>query len=149
MKMRMNYRCLGTTVTMALLTATLANAQLKIVAHTIEANYCNYVGAMKTGQLIIDSLDLYEQLEFEDAYGDRCMPFNDIDFKKNILVGFTFRGSNCDTRIEMSRILKQETRYLIQFVTGPNHVCRDMKYRFAWFVIERPEGEFEIAFERL
>lgn len=142
-------KCLKITLVAVLLIPAWADGQIKIVAQTISGPYCRYVGGMENGQLIIDSGDKYDEMEFRDLYDDPCLPFDDIDFSKNILVGFGFRGSSCDTQIEWSRLLRQENRYLIQFRTGPNHVCRDFRIGFAWFVIEMPIGEFEIAFERL
>ena len=64
-------------------------------------------------------------------------------------MGYKYRGSNCDERIEFSAIRQEEESYAIQFATSPLHVCRDSLLRIAWFVIDRPERLMKFRFERL
>jgi hypothetical protein len=141
-------KCLGTILAIAFLTPILSRGQIKISADTLCGN-CRYIASLKTNKIIIDSQEKYDQAEFVNNFDERCVPFEEIDFDKSILVGVKYRGSNCDSGIQWSTIEETEKGYLIQFATSPNHVCRDLSYPIAWFVVDKPSGKVDITFERV
>jgi hypothetical protein len=142
-------RCLGIIFVIPLLIPSLSSGQIKITADTLSNNSCGYVARIKTGKIIIDSQEQYEQAEFINNHNGKCVPFDEIDFNKSMLVGFQYRGSNCDSGIKWSTIMETDTGYRIQFATTPNHVCRDLTYLIAWFIVDKPQGKVDIAFERV
>lgn len=141
-------RHIGIFLAMALLIPTLASAQITIAADTILQD-CKLVTSFKTDRIIIDSQEKYDETEFIDNFDQACVPFGEIDFDKSILVGFKFRGSNCDRGIHWSAIVETDNGYRVQFATGPNHICRDLYYPIAWFIIDKPQGKADITFERV
>jgi hypothetical protein len=124
----------------------LSHGQTLIKADTIAVG-CVDVYRTKKDKFIITTRSDYEDSEFFTSSGE-CLPFGDIDFDTSILVGFKFQGSNCDRSIQWSRIVSKGDDYLIQFVTQPNHVCRDLQYRLAWFILDKPSRKMELSFER-
>lgn len=131
-----------------LLISILAEGQVLIIADTISLN-CVEVYRTRTDKFIITSQSEYERSAFFTGYGDGCSPFSDINFEKCILAGFKYRGSNCDIRIDWSTIVERDNEYLVQFSTSPNHVCRDLQSRIAWFIIDKPQRKVNMAFERV
>jgi len=123
-----------------------SHGQILIKADTIAID-CRDVYKTKKDKFIITTQSDYEKSEFFTS-GDTCLPFGDIDFDTSILVGYIFQGSNCDRNIQWSRIVFNGDNYLIRFVTSPNHVCRDLQYRLAWFILEKPLRKIEVSFER-
>jgi hypothetical protein len=123
-----------------------SHGQIQIKADTIAVD-CGEVYRMKKSIFIITTQSEYEASEFFTSY-DRCLPFYDIDFDASILVGYKFQASNCDRRIQWSRVVSNGDDYLIQFATWPNHVCRDSRYRLAWFILDKPPRKINVSIER-
>jgi hypothetical protein len=129
------------------------NAQIQIVADTISLD-CQHIFAhvLKNDVFLIASQNEYEESEFFTSDNDgECLPFKDVDFDKNMIVGYKYDGSsNCDQTIKWSAIVINENNYLIQFSTWPNNVCRDMGFRVAWFILSKPTSPtYDIKFERI
>lgn len=123
-----------------------SQGQILIKADTI-AGDCRDVYRIKKDKFIITTQRDYEDSEFFTGYTG-CLPFVDIDFDTCMLVGYKFQGSSCDRSIQWSRIVSNGDDYLIQFVTQPNHVCRDSQYRLAWFILNKPSRKIDVSFER-
>jgi hypothetical protein len=139
---------LKATITLSLiLSITSSHAQVKIVSDTLSIQCMAY--KLKKDRYLFTSQAELEQSEFFTEYDIECLPFSDIDFGENILLGYRYRGSNCDTRIQWSTIKENDGGYLLQFHTQPNHVCRDLNLRIAWFMISKPSKVMEIAIERI
>lgn len=124
----------------------LSHGQILIKADTIAVD-CRDVYRTKKEIFIVTTQNDYENSEFFSSSGG-CLPFDDIDFDSSILVGYKFQGSNCDRSIQWSRVVSNGDNYLIQFATHPNHVCRDLQYRLAWFIIDKPLKKIDVSFER-
>jgi hypothetical protein len=124
----------------------LSHGQILIKTDTIAVD-CIDVYRTKKDKFIITTQSDYEDSEFFTSSGG-CLPFGDIDFDTSILVGCKFQGSNCDRSIQWSRIVSNGDDYLIQFATQPNHVCRDLQYRLAWFILDKPLRKIDLSFER-
>ena len=124
----------------------LSHGQIFIKADTIAVD-CIDLYRTKKDKFIITTQSDYEDSDFFRNSGG-CRPFGDIDFETSILVGYRFQGSNCDRDIQWSRIVCNGDDYLIQFTTQPNHVCRDLQYRLAWFILDKPLGKIHLSFER-
>ena len=124
----------------------LSHGQILIKSDTLAVN-CIEVYRTKKDKFIITTQGEYEDSEFFANSGG-CLPFAHINFDTSILVGYKFQGSNCDRSIQWSRIVSNGDDYLIQFATQPNHVCRDLKYRLAWFILDKPFRKVEVSFER-
>jgi len=131
-----------------LLISILADGQVIITADTISIN-CTEVYRTRTDKFVITSQDEYERSAFFTGYGNGCLPFSDIDFEKSILTGFKYQGSNCDISVDWSTIVERGHEYLVQFSTSPNHVCRDLQSRIAWFIMDKPQRKVDISFERV
>jgi hypothetical protein len=127
--------------------AVLSHGQILVKADTIAVD-CRDVYRTKKDKFIITTQSDYENSEFF-TNSDDCLPFDEIDFDTSILVGYKFQGSNCDRSIQWSRIVANGDNYLIQFVTQPNHVCRDLQYRLAWFILDKPLRKIDVSFERI
>jgi hypothetical protein len=123
-----------------------SHGQVLVKADTLAVD-CRDIYRTKNDKFIITTQSEYENSEFFTS-SDGCLPFGDIDFEINTLVGYKFRGSNCDRIIQWSRIVSNGDDYLIQFATGPNHACRDLQYRLAWFILDKPLRRVDVSFER-
>lgn len=132
---------------LAVCVAFLSHGQIRIKADTLAMD-CREVYQTKKEIFIIKTQSEYENSEFF-AGGAGCIPFDYIDFEISILVGYKFQGSNCDRRIQWARVTHRDEGDLIQFATAPNYVCRDLNYRLAWFIVDKPPGEIDISFERI
>ena len=137
-------------ISILLLLSTRAEGQILITADTIsfDCRDQHTLGA-RTDKFLISSQDEYEQSEFFTAPDNGCLPFVDIDFEKNVLIGFKYRGSNCDRQIKWSTVIEKKEEFVIQFSTGPPHVCRDLSYRIAWFILSKPQKDVDIVIERV
>jgi hypothetical protein len=133
-------------VTILTLITCLSHGQILIKVDTI-AIYCREIYDTKKTKFIITTQNEYEDSEFFTNSED-CLPFGDIDFDTSILVGYKYQGSGCDRSIQWSRVVPNEDGFLIQFFTQPSHVCRDLQYRLAWFIITKPLRKIEVSFER-
>lgn len=131
---------------LALSITVLSHGQILIKADTIAVD-CIDVYRTKKDKFMITTQSDYEDSEFFTNSG-WCLPFGDIDFDTSILVGYRFQGSNCDRSIQWSRIVSDGDDYLIQFATQPNHVCRDLQYQLAWFILDKPLRKIDLSFER-
>jgi hypothetical protein len=120
-------------------------AQPKILTDTL-VKHCT-VSVGKT-YLITDQRDL-ENSQFYDSDNLTCIPFQKIDFEKHQLVGYVYRGSNCDRALIRSRLRKTDRSYTIQFVIDTPGACRDNRPQLVWFVVEKPPNEETIYFERI
>jgi hypothetical protein len=147
-----HYLQLTITLTLLLLFSVGSNAQIQIIADTISLD-CTHIYGYRSRNVvyIIASQNDYEQSEFFTSDNDgECLAFKDVDFDKSIVVGYKYHGSNCDRTIKWSTIINNENNYLIQFATWPNHVCRDLRQRIAWFILNKPiASSFDIKFERV
>jgi hypothetical protein len=137
-------------MSLMLVLSTLAHAQIAIERDTLSFD-CRqtYDQRNRVNQFVISTDEQFRESGFANGRDDGCLPFIDIDFNKSILVGFKYRGSNCDRRIESSAIIQRGEKYLIQFAISPRHVCRDLNFRIAWFILTKPANTIELAFERL
>jgi hypothetical protein len=130
--------------------STISQGQILIEADTLSFD-CRQAYAQRTDvdQFVISSDDEYGKSQFTIGPDDGCLPFVNIDFDKSILVGFRYRGSNCDRQIETSTITVRGDHCLIRFTTSPPNVCRDLSFRIAWFVLSKPSKHVEFEFERV
>lgn len=139
-------RLLRTSVILVLLgTPVISLAQIEIVVDTLMRVGCNYDGPK---DLVIDTQEEYEH-SFFDHDNNYCVPFGDADMTRYKVVGFRYRGSNCDKRIESSSIIQTDDGYLIQFAIVADHACRDLSIRTVWFLLEKPSGEPKFTFARV
>lgn len=139
-------RLIITTISLVLL-AISAQGQIKISSDTI--SNCRNVNKINNDKFIIISQNEYEEHDIFRGDGEECLPFDWVDFDKNILVGYKYRGSNCDMNISWSAIFRKDDKYLIQFTTWPPQICRDLNIRIAWFLLTKPQNKIDILFERV
>jgi hypothetical protein len=140
----------GIITSVMLFVPSLSQGQILIEADTLSFDCRDaYVLRTNMNQFVISSDDEYRESQFTNSREEGCLPFANIDFNKSILVGFRYRGSNCDKGVERATISKTGNQYLIQFTTYPPNVCRDLSFRIAWFVLNKPSKDFEFAFKRL
>lgn len=145
------YNYFLTIITSVLLLApALSHGQVSIARDTISFD-CrdSYAMRSRVDKFVIASDVDYTESEFFRARNEGCLPFVDIDFERTILVGFRYRGSNCDKGIEWATVIEHGDEYLIQFATFPPQVCRDSNFRIAWFILDKPPKHFELSFERV
>lgn len=142
-----SYHTLTIILSLSLIHVTCSYGQVLIKADTI-ATICKAAYNTKKDKFIITSQKEFDDSEFVTSDDGGCMPFANINFETEILVGYKYQGSNCDRRIQWSGVLTDGNDYLIQFATSPNHVCRDMQHRIAWFIIDKPPGQINISIER-
>jgi hypothetical protein len=145
--MSIDYRKTVVTITLFLLTI-LTHAQVEITSDTLSIG-CVDVYKFKKEKHIFTSLAEFEESEFFTDPDALCLPFGEIDFGNNILVGYKYKGSNCERAIKWSTITENQDNYLIQFSTWPNHVSRDWSTRIAWFVVAKPIRKIDIIFEHI
>ncbi len=126
-------------------------AQLEIIKDTLSFD-CLEVNKVAQDRFIVTSQEQYESLEFVWESDNGCLPFSDfekIDFTRYMLVGYKFLGSHCDKDLISVNIVKEASTYTLQFSTFPNHTCSDSEWKIAWFILEKPKGDFGFRCERI
>jgi hypothetical protein len=125
----------------------LCNAQITISADTLVYD-CRFMPRTKGNMFLITSQEEYDDTEFVDGFHESCLPFDEVDFEKSVMVGYKYGGSNCDRRIEWLAIVRTDKGYTLQFSVSP-HICRDHRYQLAWFIVDKRFTESDFVIERI
>ncbi|SHH61084.1 hypothetical protein SAMN04488109_4615 [Chryseolinea serpens] len=102
---------------------------------------------IKEETLVVDDPADYGKLEvLNDAFN--CDPLPDIDFNTKLLIGYTMSVSGCLPPKWTARIEVHDKLYTINVDIQTYGICRRSFRNVAWMIIDKPQGPYEVKFNR-